>query len=326
MTHGSSAWERIKWLLAVAFFVAAALLLYRHAREIEWIQVWDALGALSPAELGKGLAFTAFAFLAFGSYDLLARRLLLHGLPPVRTLAIAMTAFAMNLNLGPLVGGWASRFRLYSRAGVEAVTTAKIIGLGLLGNWSGYVLIAGACFAFFPPELPGSWTPAPVALRITGSLLLLLMLAYLLLCVFSARSRYRIRRFELQIPTFGFAACQIGASVVHWLSVCAVIKTFLPAELPFATVLGVLMMSSISGAATHVPAGLGVIEAVFLSALGHRFPASQLLAALLAYRATFYLAPFALGLIAFAVLEFQGRRSAGIERPVNGNLGTTTGK
>jgi uncharacterized membrane protein YbhN (UPF0104 family) len=59
---------------------------------------------------------------------------------------------------------------------------------------------------------------------------------------------------------------------------------------------------------THVPAGLGVIEAVFMACLGGTLPAPTVLAALLSYRAVYYLVPLALAAIGYALAEFSARR------------------
>jgi hypothetical protein len=44
-------------------------------------------------------------------------------------------------------------------------------------------------------------------------------------------------------------------------------------------VLGVLLVAAVAGAITHIPAGLGVLEAVFLALLSDAVPAHVLLGA-----------------------------------------------
>lgn len=303
-------WTWLRRLLTLLFFGAIAALLYRRGRGMDWEAVWMSVRAFDLTTLAIGLVYSLFAYLAFASYDLLARWHLRHALPAPRVLAIAMVAYAMNLNLGALVGGWASRFRLYSRAGIGAGTTTQIIGLGILSNWSGYVLLGGLVFTFAPPQLPQAWALNPTTLPLIGVAMLLALGLYLLLCALKPGRRWKLGRFALRVPTPRFAALQLAASVTHWISMGLVLSCFLPAELAFTSALGVLLMSSMAGAVLHVPAGLGVIEAVFVGALGDRYPVAQLLGALLAYRACFYLVPLVLALLAFAVMEWRGRRRA----------------
>jgi uncharacterized membrane protein YbhN (UPF0104 family) len=64
----------------------------------------------------------------------------------------------------------------------------------------------------------------------------------------------------------------------------------------------------VAGVITHVPAGLGVLEAVFVALLAHQLPQSRLLAALLAYRAIYYLLPLAIATVAYALTEVRAKR------------------
>ena len=105
-------------------------------------------------------------------------------------------------------------------------------------------------------------------------------------------------------------ALQITASVTHWSLVAAVLYVLLQGKVGFVTVLGTLLLSSVAGVITHIPAGLGVLEAVFVSLLAGAHPINQLLAALLAYRAVFYLGPLIIAGFAYFALEFAARRSA----------------
>ncbi|MES7826506.1 UPF0104 family protein, partial [Cutibacterium acnes] len=75
----------------------------------------------------------------------------------------------------------------------------------------------------------------------------------------------------------------------------------------FGTVVAVLMVSAVAGVVTHVPAGLGVLEAVFIGLLGWKFSRPELVATLVAYRAVYYLAPLAVAAALYAVLEWRAR-------------------
>jgi uncharacterized membrane protein YbhN (UPF0104 family) len=68
------------------------------------------------------------------------------------------------------------------------------------------------------------------------------------------------------------------------------------------------MLTSMAVIALRVPAGLGVLEGVFMALLAGRQPEAQLLAALLAYRALFYLLPLAVAALVYLGLEARLRR------------------
>jgi hypothetical protein len=95
--------------------------------------------------------------LACAGFDLIGRHVTGHGLGVPRTSLISFTGYFFSLNLGALVGGLAFRYRLYMPYGLSGFTISQIIGLSVVTNWSGYVVIAGAVMAYQPPELPPGW-------------------------------------------------------------------------------------------------------------------------------------------------------------------------
>jgi uncharacterized membrane protein YbhN (UPF0104 family) len=98
-------------------------------------------------------------------------------------------------------------------------------------------------------------------------------------------------------------------AATNWVLIGGVVWVLLQHRIDYASVLGVLLIAAVAGVITHVPAGLGVLEAVFIALLSHRMPQTELLAALLAYRATYYLGPLALASGLFIALETGARRS-----------------
>ena len=77
----------------------------------------------------------------------------------------------------------------------------------------------------------------------------------------------------------------------------------------FFFVLGVLLVSSIAGVIVHIPAGIGVLEAVFLALLAWEHTSQGvIIAALLAYRVLYYFIPLLLALIAYLGLESRAKK------------------
>jgi uncharacterized membrane protein YbhN (UPF0104 family) len=75
-------------------------------------------------------------------------------------------------------------------------------------------------------------------------------------------------------------------------------------------VLSVLLVAAVAGVITHVPAGLGVLEGVFVALLSHRLPEGQLLGALLAYRALYYIVPLLAAALLYLKVELRARKHA----------------
>ena len=302
------AWPRIKQALGIAFAVAVLGLIGWHAREIEWSEVLTALHALPLRTIALGAVVAVAAHAAYISYDLLARLYTGHPLGIGQTAAVAGVCFAFNLNLGALVGGVALRYRLYSRFGLTTSVITRILGFSVLTNWIGYSALAGAAFASGLVDLPADAPISSAALRVLGGVLLLLAAAYMTACRWSRRRRWNVRGHTIELPQARMAVLQIAASVTHWSLVATVLYVLLQGKVGFVTVLGALLLSSVAGVITHIPAGLGVLEAVFVSLLAGAHPINQLLAALLAYRAVFYLGPLIVAGFAYLALELAARR------------------
>ncbi len=70
-----------------------------------------------------------------------------------------------------------------------------------------------------------------------------------------------------------------------------------------------LLVSSIAGVIVHIPAGIGVLEAVFIALLaGEHTSKGTIIAALLAYRVLYYFIPLLLALICYLLLESQAKK------------------
>jgi uncharacterized membrane protein YbhN (UPF0104 family) len=163
--------------------------------------------------------------------------------------------------------------------------------------------MAGGLLVFAPPDLPPEWNAPDVLLRAVGFALLTLAAFYFGLCFHKGGQRIRWRDRTLTIPSLGIAGVQIVLSVVSWSAVGAVITWLLPEGVSWFAVMPVLLTSAVAGVISHVPGGIGVLEAVFVAMLGHEVGKPRLVGALLAFRACYYLVPFAISAAVFGVLE-----------------------
>ncbi|MEN4826728.1 lysylphosphatidylglycerol synthase domain-containing protein [Pseudomonas sp. P39-UII1] len=296
-----------KRLLTLLFIVLIPVLLFLLARNLDWNEVRQSLVAYKPSTLIIGLGLALCSYLTFASYDLLARAYTGHHLPARQVLPIAFVCYAFNLNFTTWVGGVALRYRLYGRLGLDTATITKILTLGLLTNWMGYMLLAGTVFALRLVKLPESWAVGVTGLQLIGFLLLGIALAYLLACGFAKRRTWRVREHEITLPSLRLALCQVALGASNWALMAALIYWLLPADLFYPSVLGILLISCVAGVVAHIPAGLGVLEAVFLALLHGQLGQGTLVAALLGYRTLYYLIPLLLAVITYLVLEKRAR-------------------
>jgi uncharacterized membrane protein YbhN (UPF0104 family) len=298
---------RAKQLAPWALAALVLVLLARHARAIDWSQVW---GALQQQPLG-GLALAAVLALVshalFSSYELVGRHEIGHKVPIARTLGIGAVCYAFNLNFGSLVGALAMKLRLYGNAGLKPKQVARIIVLSIVTNWSGYLLLGGLLLLWWPPPLPPRFELSAGALPALGAALVGVSIGYVLACALRHGKQIRLRGHRFAPPVLRVALWQLAVASANWALMGAIVWVLLSQAVPYATVLGVLLLAAVAGVVTHVPAGLGVLEAVFVACLGATVATPTMLAALLSYRAVYYLVPLALASIGYAASEVSRR-------------------
>ncbi|MHC6225637.1 lysylphosphatidylglycerol synthase domain-containing protein [Pseudomonas sp. X10] len=305
--------ERQRWqtwgkrLLTVFFLLLVPTLLYLLARNLDWNEVKQSLLAYGPGTLLVGLALALGSFAVFSSFDLLGRAYTCHHLPARQVLPVAFVCYAFNLNFTTWVGGVALRYRLYSRLGLDTASITRIISLGILTNWVGYMMLAGVVFALRLVKLPESWAVGVTGLQLIGFLLLALAAGYLYACGFAKRRTWRWREHEVTLPSLRLALLQVGLGASNWALMAALLYWLLPDDLFYPSILGILLISCVAGVVAHIPAGLGVLEAVFLTLLQGQTGQGSLVAALLGYRTLYYLVPLLLAVVAYLILEKRAR-------------------
>lgn len=304
-------WPWVKRLLTIVFFALVGYLLFTQARSVQWGEVAAAIRRRPASELLLAAALAAGSHLLYSCFDLLGRHVTGHRLRTGEVMTITFISYAFNLNMGSLVGGVAFRYRLYSRHGLDTETTTRVLAMSMVTNWLGYLLLAGIAFWWAPVSPPPDWKIGTGGLRLLGVALLAAALAYVLLCAFARRRSWTVRGHELTLPSLRLAALQLLMSSANWLLITSTVFVLLEQKIAFITVLGVLLVAAIAGVITHVPAGLGVLEVVFVVLLAQQMPRSELLAALLAYRAIYYLVPLALAAVLYLVVEMRAKAAAG---------------
>lgn len=295
---------RVVTLLLVG---AAGWLLVRQLRLMDWHAVGTALRAFTPATLLVACALAAASHALYASYELIGRHLTGHTLPPRRVLLIGAVSYAFNLNLGTLVGGIAARLRLYTNAGLQLAQATQLIGISVLTNWLGYAVLAGALLLWQPPVLPDDWGVDATHLRWLGPGLIALALAYLVACAVAPGRRWSWRGHTLVTPSARIALLQIALSMLNWATIATLVWWVMQRPADWPSIATAFLIAAVAGVVVHVPAGLGVLEAVFLALLSHRVPPAQLLAGLIVHRVVYFLVPLAIAAPAMLWLERHPR-------------------
>ena len=300
----SSRWlRRLSWAGSLAVLGLAGWIVQHTLTSLVWHDVAAAWARLSARQVAASIACTAQSFAMLALFDVLAARTVVPG-----RVSAARAAFAGAVSLGvsntlgfhALTGG-AVRYRIYAAAGLGAGDVARIVGLAGLGVGLGFAVVITGTLCW-QPALSHGWGRLPGAL-------LLMLLATLLLWLRRRPRTLRLWRWTLVFPAAGIAALQMLLGGVEMLAAIGALYVLLPAGVapPFVDFVPVYVGAVLVGIASHSPGGLGVFETIMLAA----FPAAarpDLLAALLCYRLTYGLLPFALAGVALGAFELRERR------------------
>lgn len=294
-------------LFTLFFLILVPVLLYMLVKNLDWQEVEKSLKTYSTTTLMVGL-FLAFAsYMVFSIYDLIGRAYTEHHLPARQVIPVAFVCYAFNLNFTTWVGGVALRYRLYKRLGLDTATVTRIISLGIITNWVGYMALAGLVFSLRMVDLPENWKLGITGLQLIGFLLLAMAGAYLYACGYAKRRTWSWRDHEITLPSLRLALIQVWLGATNWALMASLIFWLLPKEAFYPSILGILLISCVAGVITHIPAGLGVLETVFLALLHDEFNQGSLVAALLGYRTLYFLLPLLLATLVYLVLEKRAK-------------------
>ncbi len=309
MAHAHPKWRKAKKILTWLFFIAVIVLLVVYAQKVDWQEVWKVIRSYNRIALFSAVGLVIVSYLLYGCYDLLGRAYCGHKLAKRQVMLVSFICYAFNLTLSTWVGGIGMRYRLYSRLGLPGSTITRIFSLSISTNWLGYILLGGVIFTVGVVKLPDHWYIDQTTLRIIGIVLLAIIVTYLWFCAFAKHRHMTVKGQKLVLPSFKFAIAQMIISSANWMAMGAIIWLLLGQEVNYFFVLGVLLVSSIVGVIVHIPAGIGVLEAVFIALLaGEHTGHGAIIAALLAYRLLYFIAPLLLAIVCYLALESRAKK------------------
>jgi len=104
------------------------------------------------------------------------------------------------------------------------------------------------------------------------------------------------------------AVIQMLLGAANWSLMALVVYFMLSQKAEYPLVLGILLISSIAGVITHIPAGLGVIEAVFVALLSGEMSKGSIVAGLIGYRVIYFLIPLLFATLVYILLEARAKK------------------
>jgi phosphatidylglycerol lysyltransferase len=291
-------------LLGVALFGLAVFVLHRLLGQYHWRDILERVHAIPNAKLLRAAFFTCAGYGCLTLYDALAVHFAGAKIPYPRVALISFMGYAIghNVGLNSLSGG-AVRYRAYTALGLSAKQIATIIAFGTLTFFLGAAVLLGFSLVS-NAGMSSSVLHVHPWLAITAGAVLLAGVAAYLWLVCTRHAPLKFRRVEIPVPKPRVAFAQIGISCLDMLCATSVLYSLLPREaaIGFVAFAGVYLLALAAGAVSNVPGGIGVFEFVLLL-LMPAVPKDRLLGALVAYRAIYYFAPFAIALVLLGAHE-----------------------
>jgi phosphatidylglycerol lysyltransferase len=301
-------------LIGVVLFGAALEVLRLELRTVTWHDLVRDIVATPPSRLWLALLLTAINYALLTGYDFLAFAYIGKTLSRRQVAATAFLAYAIANNIGfSALSGASVRYRFYSRWGITWEELSRLVFSYSLTFWLGLLTLGGLSLAFSPLHAAGSVAAyAPIL----GWMLLAAVAALVATSMFR-HTPFKVRSLELPLPSPRLVFLQLGVSVLEWGFAGAVLYVLLPPSgLTFLGFLGAFFAAILIGMASHVPGGVGVFEGLMVLLLKPYLSSGQLLPALAAYRAVYYLLPLVVALIALVADELQLRRSQAVRAGV----------
>jgi len=306
---------RVNWhswiapVLSVLLLCIVVLVVHREIQHFHLRAMVDYLRQIPARELIAATLCTIGSYSLLTLFDFSGLHYIQKRLPYSRVALSSFIAYAIANNAGAsAITGAAMRLRLYTAQGLTGTEVATLQGFCSLTNAIGIGTLSALSILFARDKavtifnVLGPWT------WVCGVLLLGAVVAYVGWGSFAGRGIV-FRGWSLRPPGPVLAPLQVVLGSVELSIACAVLWSLLPsdARIGLPAFVGIYAVAVAAGIVSHLPGGVGVFESVVLLALPDT-PRNQLLGALLAYRAIYYVGPLIAAGVLFAAMEIYEYR------------------
>ena len=289
------------------FAIAACIFVLLAAQELsqhfDYHAVVKTLRRLPSSVLAEAVLATFVSYLALVGRDAAGLRALGVRLPrPLVWIgATAGSALGNALGFGALTGG-AVRLRVFGAGGVGTTHVARLTAVTGSTFVLGLLIMSGLGLVCSATAIAAMLHVRPMPLLALG--------VVLLVCVAIALTWWRpdrgprlLRRLGVAIPLSDVIA-QVILVAIDVAGAGLTLYVLLPTiHLGLLDFLSVYTIALLLGVIGHTPGGLGVFEAVIVFTVGREVPPAAVVAALLAYRAIYFLLPLLLAGALLAAFE-----------------------
>jgi glycosyltransferase 2 family protein len=297
----------ISAVVSLVILGVAAFTLYELLREVDFGKVATAIAAQSISKIVAAGVFVIGGYITLTFYDVFALRTIGRHKVPYSAAALASftsSTIGHNLGVAVLTGGLI-RLRIYSVWNLNVLDVAKIVFITGMTFLLGNAVLLGVVTSF-APEAAAIVDHLPVWLNRTIGLTELSIIVCYLIWLAPRPRAVGPSGWRLVLPNLRSTLVQIGIGTLDLSLVTCAMYALLPPSpaVGFASVLIIFLTATILGTVSHAPGGLGVIEATMLVGLPE-FQREDLLAALLTFRALYFVLPLLLATLSLGFRELR---------------------
>jgi phosphatidylglycerol lysyltransferase len=293
----------------IALAVCGLLLVVAQSlsHSFDYHSVKHALRGMGLGQMLLAVAATVVSYAALIGRDAAALRAL--GVAVPRSVlvvgAVAGSALGNAAGFGALTGG-AVRCRVYGSAGVGPAQVARLTLITALTFGLCLVLLGGLGALLAAPSIT-IMLGVPAAAVLAFGAVGLTIPAGLVLLGAATPTPVRLWRLSIEWPGRRAVLVQFLLVTIDVLAAGLSLWVLMPeAPIGFVGFLAVYAVAMLLGVAGHTPGGLGVFEAAVILAISRAVPSGPAVAALLAYRAIYFVLPLLVSAGMLALIEARG--------------------
>ena len=298
-----------RYAIPALALVLCALVLFatQHlSKTFDYHSIVRTLRHLPAGLLIRSLVATCVSYLALVGRDAVTLRYMGAKVPPAQLWigTVAGSALGNAVGFGALTGG-AVRYRVYSAAGITAAQVARLSILNAATFAFGLLVLSALGLVGAASAISIPLGISAVALRGFG-LAVLAGATMLIAWCRSGRAPLRLGRISIEIPAASFMCAQLLLVGIDVAAAALALFVLLPTtHTGFLAFLAVYAIALSLGVIGHTPGGLGVFETAMVFTLGGTEPPAAMVAALLGYRAIYFILPLLLSGALLAALEVR---------------------
>lgn len=287
----------------------AGYLLYRVFRQYSFSEIIQSLRSIPISRFCLALVFAAASYVCLTLFDFLAIRSLGKRLAYRKVALASFVSLSLGHNIGFAgLSSGAFRYRYYTRWGLSLEDVAKIILFCGITVGLGLITLGGLALLINPEDAIHILGLNRNLVFMGGIAALAIPVVYAVMSIF-IRGRLRLWRWTFQMPILWIAVGQVLVGTVNFMLVSACLHQLLSAagSIGYFRSVTAFVLANSAILATHVPGGLGVLEATVFYVL----PEAASIGALIAFRCVYFFIPLLMGISLLLIGELILRLSSG---------------